>query len=87
MTGIPREELGVLADLRDDERQSLVSAVAQMIDQSIQHFLYGLDNQPDGIEVRYNGDLLNEESAYQLSDPELPPIADESLFDINGVPR
>lgn len=87
ITGIPTDELGVLSDLRDDERQSLISVIAPMLDQAIDNFLYGLDNQADGFEIRYNGDLLNEEPLYQLSNPKLPPIAAESQFDANGQPR
>lgn len=84
MTQIPVSELGVISDISDDERQSLLLFVARAVDAGIHHFLYGLDNQPDGFVIKYNGDTLNKDGLYLLSNQDLPPISQESLFDDNG---
>jgi len=87
MTGIPAAELGALADMSEDQRQSIAVVVARALDEGLWHFLYGLDNQADGFEIRYNGVQLNTEAFYRLTDTELPSFAEESRFDADGVPK
>lgn len=87
MTGIPVSELGVISDMSDDERQSLLMIVARAVDTGIHHFLYGLDNQADGFVIKYNNDTLNEEGLYLLSNDDLPPISEESIFDAKGIEK
>jgi hypothetical protein len=86
MTGIPEPELGLLADLREDERQALACVVARGLDHGIFHFLYGLDNEP-GFKISYEGVTLNRDERYDLTNKGLPPIWNESAFDESGSPR
>ena len=85
LTGIPRQELGTIADLRDDQRVALAGLMARVVDDGIHKFLYGLDNQPDGLEVRYQGQLLNDETCC-LPDDNVP-IWQFSQFGRDGLPK
>jgi hypothetical protein len=86
MTGVPEAELGTVSDLRADERAALIHVVANGIDAGIAHFLYGLDNQPDGLRVLFGDEELNPESLCCLTSGQ-PPIAMESRFDELGNPK
>jgi hypothetical protein len=87
MTVIPAAELGSIADLSEDQRQTIAVVVARALDEGLRHFLYGLDNQAGGFEIRYNGAQLNQEGLDRLADTELPSFAEESRFDADGVPK
>jgi len=88
MTGIPAAELGSIADLSEDQRQTVAVVVARALDEGLHHFLYGLDNQADGFEIRYNGAQLNPEGLDRLADTGLPSFGEESrFFDADGVPK
>ncbi len=80
---IPLAELGPVAELTADQRTEWKKLIAGIIDRGIHHFLYGLDNQADGFEIRYEGALLNDEGTYPLSSAGAS-LADVSEFDAEG---
>lgn len=58
---VPSDLAAVLAKLNDEDKAVLQRVVAAIIDQSIQHFLYGLDGAAcadDGLSVTYKGTPL-----------------------------
>jgi hypothetical protein len=85
-TGIPVQELGTIADLRDDQRAALAKVMAWAVDEGIFHFLYGLDNQADGLEIRQFAQCLNEEGMYRMSDRS-EALSAMSRFDQDGSPK
>lgn len=84
--GIPKAELGTIVDLKDHERQILAMVIARTIDQGIESLLYGLDDEPEGIQILYNGEVLNKDGDYNLSDAS-NPLLEHSHFDKNGHPK
>jgi hypothetical protein len=85
-TGIPVQELGIISDLREDQRTALAKIISGAIDVGIDHFLYGLDNQPEGLRVFYFEVQLNEEGMLLLSDGK-PQLSDMSRYDQDGLPK
>jgi hypothetical protein len=85
LTGIPKQELGPIDDLRDDQRAALAKLIAWSVDVGIAHFLSGLDDEPDGLELHYNGVCVNDGSC-SLPDSSVA-ISDWSRFDRDGAPK
>jgi hypothetical protein len=85
LTGVPKQELGPIADLQDDQRAALAKVVAWSVDIGIAHLLSGLDDEPDGLELRYNGVCVNDGSCH-LPDSNVAP-SDWSRFDRDGAPK
>ena len=83
LRNIPVAELGPIADLSETQRTALKKMFAGIIDRGIMHFLYGLDNDASGFEIRFNDELLNDDGLLALSDLNIP-LADESEFDRDG---
>ncbi len=84
--GMPQSEHGSMADLSIEDRAMLAKIVASALDRGIHNLLYGLDNQPDGFEIKYEGESLIDSGLYLLSSSQ-PPIFEYSQFSENGSPR
>ncbi len=80
---IPLMELAPVAELSPEQRTEWKKFIAGIIDRGILHFLYGLDSTADGFEIRYYGEVLNNDGDYLLSDISTS-ISDESQFDSEG---
>jgi hypothetical protein len=75
-----------IGDLTKDQHESLKASVAMLVDAGIFQFLYGLDNDDNGFDIRFQGKRLNADGSYDLSDSSVP-LADESRFDSKGKRR
>ena len=84
--GIPLAEFGPIAELNDHQRIALAQTIANALDEGVRHFFHGFDNQADGFEIRYKGDLLNPEGLYLLNEED-NHISKDSNFDEHGAPR
>lgn len=84
-TDISAQEEGIIAALTVDQQRALAKVMARAVDIGIQGFLGGLDDEPDGIELRYGGELLNDGSC-DLGDGNIP-VSPSSQFNQDGSPK
>ena len=86
MQNIPEEESGAIVDLSEIQRASLALVIARTVDDAMRQFLYGLDNEPDDLQISYANTPLIQEGMYHLGQ-EGSSFDEFSQFDGQGVPK
>ena len=74
-------------DLTDEEKRKFSKLVVKSGHEAIRHFIYGIEDESVGVEISYNGTVLNDQSF------EMPDIArsldfsEFSQYDSEGVEK
>jgi len=75
------------ATLTDDEKIKVAQIVANSGHEALRNYIYGIEDEPVGIEISYRGSVLNDQSF------RMPDIAKElsfnefSRYDEHGAPK
>jgi hypothetical protein len=84
-SAISDQNVALMAALPVDQQAAFANVMARAVDIGIKGFLDGLDDEPDGFEVRYGRELLNDGSG-SLADENIP-LSPSSQFNQDGSPN
>ena len=74
-------------DLTEPEKEKVSPIIVKSRDQAIESFIYGIEDEPVGVEIFYNKAKLNDESYEMQQAFESLDLTEFSRFDSNGKPK